>query len=526
MTEKTLLRVAGAAALAAALALTGCASGKTEPSGDGGETLVVAKIFDLKTADPARMYESTGQIVDKALYETLVEYEGSDVTETVPGLAVMDTSDDMRTFTFTLDEGRVFSSGNPVTADDVVFSLERVRGIQGTPSFLLDGVTVTKIDDITVELVTDDARPGLPAIIANPALGIVDSEVVKEHGGTTGTDDDAESWLNANSAGSGPYILEQLDLTSQVTMVLNPKYNGKREPAYSRILLQNTEGATQKINVEGGQAHLALDLSGTQAASLDSSKVEVTTSPSANSIFVFVNQNPEISPTSASPEFAQAVKYAIDYDDLVEFSGDGAQQATGVIPTVLLGAVPESDRPVHDVELAKEALRASEYDGAEIKLQYPSDISVNGVDLSQLAQRIQSQFEAVGINLVLAPAPFATEIEPYRNGEEQIGLWYSGPDYPDPSTYLNFVPGDYMGLRAGWSEGAANSVNEAALAAGSALGGSERELLFQDFGRAVNEQGPFVPILHPGNYLAHAPSVTNVNYNPIWTVDLATIGKK
>ncbi|HMH57928.1 MAG TPA: ABC transporter substrate-binding protein, partial [Galbitalea sp.] len=174
----------GSAAVALALVVTGCSSGKTTGNDSAAKTITIDKAFDLKTADPGRMYEPTGEMVDKALYETLLTFNGGDVSKVVPGLATLKESSDAKTFTLTLTGTHKFSDGTPITADDVVFSLDRVIGVKGNPSFLLDGVTVTKKNSTTVVLTTKTATPALPSILANPALGILNSKVVKAHGGT------------------------------------------------------------------------------------------------------------------------------------------------------------------------------------------------------------------------------------------------------------------------------------------------------------------------------------------------------
>jgi peptide/nickel transport system substrate-binding protein len=516
-----------AAFATAAVVLAGCSAG-SDSSGSGSgssdaSTLVIDKAFDLKTADPGRMYEPTGQLVDKALYETLLDFEGSDVADVVPGLATMEANDDSTEFTFTLEDGHTFSDGSPVEADDVVFSLQRVIGMKGNPSFLLAGVTVEKVDDSTVKLTTEEPTPGLPYILPNPALGILNSEVVQENGGTTDESDAAEEWLNANSAGSGPYVIDSLDLSTQVVLTASENYSGDA-PAYGRVVIRNVDGATQKINLQGGDSQVALDLSGDQVSDL--SDFSVTSDPSANVIFLLLNQNPKVSDITSNPDFVKAVKEAIDYDDLVEFSGAGTAQAVGVIPSMFLGALDSSEALTQDLDAAKADLKASGYNGESVTLNFPSDITLSGVEFTSLAQRIQSQLAEAGITVELAPAPVATELDTYRNGEETIGLWYWGPDYPDPSDYLVFTPGDVVGLRAGWADGADDTVSS--LADAARVGGSteERATQFTDLQKALNESGPFVPLLQPGNNIATADSVTDVAYNAVWTVDIADLGSK
>jgi peptide/nickel transport system substrate-binding protein len=516
---------AGAAVAALALAAAACSSGKVGGTASASKTLKIDKTFDLKTADPARMYEPTGEMVDKALYETLLTFKGGDISKVVTGLAKLDESSDAKTFTLTLDGTHKFSDGSTMTADDVVFSLNRVIGIKGNPSFLLDGVTVTKKDDKTVVLTTKSATPALPAILANPALGIVNSKVVKAHGGTTDANDKAEQYLNTHSAGSGPYVLDSLNLSSQVVLSANKNYDGDDKPSYGRVVIQNVKGATQKINVQGGAADVALDLSGIEAQNLGSS-IKVDSEPSANVMFLLLNQNPSVSQITSNPDFVKAVKEAVNYKDLVSLVGPGTSQAAGVVPSLMLGALDSSDALQQDTTAAKADLAKSGYSGQSIPLAFPNDLTLNGVDFPTIAQRLQSQLKAVGINVTLAGAPVATELDNYRNGKEVIGLWYWGPDYPDPNDYLAFTPGNLVGLRAGWTANANQSITQLANAAAAGGSDSDRESRFQDLQKALNESGPFVPLLQPGNNIAYKSSVTGVVYNAVWTIDIAALGSK
>lgn len=522
--HKKMRLAVGITAIALALSTAGCSSNSTNTGSTANSTITLNKVFDLKTADPGRMYEPTGQIVDKALYETLLNFKGGDVTKPIPGLATMKESKDAKTFTFTLQSGHKFSSGNPVTADDVVFSLERVIGMKGNPSFLLDGVKVSKQDDSTVVLTSEEANPALPYILPNPALGILEKAVVVKNGGTTDTNDKAEAYLNKHSAGSGPYTLTSLDLSSQVVMTANDKYTGTK-PAYSRVVLKNVPSATQKINVQGGDAQVALDLSGTQAAGL-SDPVKVSSTPSANVIFLLLNQDPKISKITSNPNFVKAVKTGINYPDLVKIAGTGTTQANGVVPSMFVGALDGSSKLTYDPAAAKAALAASGYKGEKVTLNFPSDISLNGVEFPTVAQRLQSQLKAIGITVDLAPAPVATELDKYRDGKETIGLWYWGPDFPDPSGYLVFGPGGTVGLRAGWQAGADPATSKLADEAAKVGTTQERATRFQNFQKKLNESGPFIPLLQPGNNFATAATVTGAEYNPVWTIDVAALGKK
>ena len=513
----------------ATLTLTGCTQ-PTDPASPGTTTqktdtaqIVIDTTFDISTIDPGREYEPTGQIVVKALYDTLLTFADNDTTTVIPDLANYTANDDLTEFIFTLVGNRVFSDGSAVTADDVVFSLNRLIGMKGNPSFLLDGVTVTKIDDTSIKLTTADSNPALPAILATPSAGIVNSAVVKAKGGTTDESDAAESFLNSTSAGSGPYVLETMDVASQVILVKNDKYNGPQKPTYDKVILRNVEPATQKMNVERGDAQVAMGLSGDQIEALNSS-VKVSSTPSATVVFLLLNANSAVNEFTAKPECVKAVKAALNYDSILELAGLGASQATGVVPTGFLGALPKSDAPKFDLDAAKTAATACGMAGQTITLSFPNDIDPAGTSLTTVAQRIQQQLATAGITVDLAPAPFATEIDAYRTGKEQIGLWYWNPDYMDPANYLAFGPGQTVGLRAGWTAQMNPAIADLVSKAYTTGDLAQRKSLFEEWGRSMNTESPFIPLIQPGSNVAHQPSVTNVYYNPTWLINVAGLG--
>ncbi|MFF7953284.1 ABC transporter substrate-binding protein [Streptomyces griseorubiginosus] len=509
----------------AALTLSACSGGSTSGSAGGGKTLVIDTSFNLKTADPGREFEPTGQIVDKALYQTLLTFKGGDVTKPVPELATYEQPEDGKTLTLKLKAGATFSDGSAVTADDVVFSLNRVIGLKGNPSFLLDGVTVTKTDATTITLTSKKANPALPFILPNPALGILNSKTVKANGGAATAADKAETYLNAHSAGSGPYTLTSFNTNTQVVLEKNPKYTGSAKATYDKIVIRNVQAPTQKLNVQRGDSQIALDLTGDQVQGLTGG-LTVLSGTSSDVVFLLLNQDKKISATTSNARFAEAVRKGVDYAGLLSLTGKGSVQAAGVIPSTFLGALPASQATSRDLAGAKAALAASGIKKPSVTLGYPSDLTVDGLSLQTIAERLQSQLKEVGITVNLAPAPTTTELDKYRNGKEEAGLWYWGPDYPDPSDYLVFLPGNLVGLRAGWKAGADPELTALGDKAATTIGDDTRKALYEQIQTKLNASGPFVPLFQPSHYTVTAASVTGVTYNPVWTLDVAAVGSK
>jgi peptide/nickel transport system substrate-binding protein len=523
-----------AAALAVGLAACGGSTGGSGATGGGGtsgpssasSSLVVETSFVLKTLDPARMFEPTGLMIDHTLYDTLLTYKGSDVTTPVPDLASSYTaSADAKTYTFTLRSGVTFANGDPVTAADVVFSLMRTKNVEGNPSFLMAGITATAPSANTVVLTSTTANTAIPAIVTNPALGIVDAKKVQAAGGADGADaaktDKAETALNTTSEGSGPYTLTSYSNTTQVVLTANPKYWGPK-PKYGKIVLRNVQASVQKLDVLKGESQIAVDLSPTQAQGL--SGVQIVNGASPNLFFLLSNDNPKISKITSNPKFQEALRYGINYPSLLQLAGKGSVQAAGIIPTMFLGSLPAGSGASYNLARAKAALAASGVGHPTLNLVYPSDIQVNGLSFGDMAARIQQELQQVGITVKLQGQSIQVALNSYRGGQEQLGLWYWGPDFPDPSDYLNFLPGALVGLRAGWAKGSDPALEAMGTKAAGTTDKATRQSLYQQIQRSMNTTSPFMPLIQPAQILVGANSVKNLQSNALWLVDLSELG--
>lgn len=522
------MKIRSAGVLVAALALAGslaaCGGGSTSSSNSqqAGGTLVIDNAFQLKTADPGRTFEPTGLMIHQAMYDTLLTFKGSDVKKPVPDLAESYTpSADGKTYTFKLRTDAKFSDGSPVTSADVVFSLNRVKNLKGNPSFLMDGLTVAAPDANTVVITSDKPNAAVPFIVPNPALGILNSKVVKQNGGSdaVGADksDTAEAFLNSKSQGSGPYVLDSYSTTTQVVLTANEKYWGPK-PRYAKVVIRNVQANVQRLNVVKGESQIAVDLSPDQAKGLD--QLQVVSGASPNVFFLFTNNNPAISKTTSNPKFQEAVRYGIDYKGLVDLAGEGAVQTPGVVPSMFLGSLPSGDAVTRDVDRAKAAVAASGLSNPTVSLSYPSDVQVNGLNFGDLAARVQANLKEVGITVNLAPASVQAALDTYRGGKEEMGLWQWGPDYPDPSDYLNFLPGQLVGLRAGWAKGADPQLEALGQQAATTINDDQRAPLYVQIQQSMNKSGPIMPLIQSAQILVSGKSVKNLQSNAVWLVNI------
>jgi peptide/nickel transport system substrate-binding protein len=518
--------VAAGLALAAGVATFGAAAA----FGQATRTLVVDRSFEIRTSDPQRAFEPTASIVNRAVYDTLLTFRGGDVSQ--PRLLLArgyKASNGGRTYTFDLRRDVRFADGTSLTAADVVFSFRRLINLKGNPAFLLSGVTVSQGGRYTVILRSQTPKTSIPAIVANTSLGVVNSRLARQNGATAAanasTADRAERWFNSagsRGVGSGPYVLRQYSTTSQIVLERNPRFWGPR-PAFDRIVVRNMVAATQFINVQRGRYEVAIDLSAQQAAQLrNNSRVRVTTQPSTWVFWLFANNNPQISQATSNRRFQEAVRYALDYPSFVRLAGGGAIQARGIIPSMFLGALP---RPVvsRDLTRARNALAASGVANQTFNLEYPSDLTINGVAFATLAQRVQANLQEIGLNVSLAGAPTGTWLDKYRNGTMAFGLSLWGPDYPDPEDYLVFMPGQLVGTRAGWAAGSDPALEQLAERTRRTTSDRARAPLYQQLQRRLHQVGPYFPLIQPTQTFAATRDLANAVFNPLYSVNVREV---
>ena len=191
--------------------------------------------------------------------------------------------------------------------------------------------------------------------------------------------------------------------------------------------------------------------------------------------WLFANNDPAVSAVTSNKQWQNAVRFGLDYKSILGVAGPGAYQTPGIIPSMFAGALPAKEAVKQNVAKAKAALQASGQASQSITLEYPSDLTINGVPFATLAQKVQSNLQAIGINVQLSGSPTGTWLTSYRSGKMAFGLSLWGPDYPDPADYLTFAPGDLVGLRAGWAKGANAAIEKTAAAAAVATDPEEAD---------------------------------------------------
>jgi peptide/nickel transport system substrate-binding protein len=425
-------RVLGATT-AALLAVSAPAWAATPP-----DTLVLAwAIDDIITLDPAESFEiSAGEIMGNA-YDRLVRFEVEDPSKLYGDIAESWTvSDDGKTYTFKLRTGLKFASGNPITAEDVAWSLQRAVKLDKTPAFILTQFGLSKdnvetkvkaVDETTVTLETDKAYAPtfvLNCLTANVAA-IVDKKLLTEHetGGDMGY-----AWLKTNYAGSGPLKIRDWRANEILALERNDNHHSEKSKLARVIYRHVKESGTQRLLLEKGDVDVARNLEpGDLDAVSKNPDIAVTSTPKGTIYYVSLNQK---NPTLAKPEVREAFKWLVDYDAIgaTLIKGIGEVHQT-FLPKGLLGASDEKPYKF-DVAKAKALLeKAGLKDGFSITMDVRNTQPVTGI-----AENMQQTLAKAGIKLEIIPGDGKQTLTKYRarNHDLYIGQW--GADYWDPHT--------------------------------------------------------------------------------------------
>ena len=402
------------------------------------DTLVLAFAFDdIITMDPAEAFEiSTGEVMGNA-YDRLIRFDVKDPSKLYGDVAKSWTvSADGKTFTFEIKPGLKFASGNPLTAEDVAYSLQRSVLLDKTPAFILTqfGLNKSNVREVvkatgplTLTLETDKAYATtfvLNCLTANVA-SVVDKKLLlsKEQGGDMGY-----AWLKTNYAGSGPLKIREWRANEILTLERNDQYHGDKSKLVRVIYRHVKEAATQRLLLEKGDIDIARNLSPQDLTALASNADIKTTSTPKGTLFYF-SMNMK-NPNLAKPEVREAIKYLVDYAAI----GDTLMNNIGVVhqnflPVGLLGASSVNPYKL-DVAKAKGLLaKAGLPNGFKLTMDVRTVQPVQGI-----AEAVQQTAKRAGIDIEILPGDGKQTLTKYRarTHDMYIGQW--GADYWDPHT--------------------------------------------------------------------------------------------
>ncbi|MEM6428706.1 MAG: ABC transporter substrate-binding protein [Deinococcota bacterium] len=497
------------------------------------KVLVVGHAEITEAYDPAHAFNPTSGMVNRVAYNTLVTFPDGDASSIESLLASSwSISEDGLTYTFNLREDVTFANGDPVEAEDVVFSFNRLKNIKAQPSFLTDPIASLEVVDAkTVNITVTEPRPSFLSELANTAFSVTNAEVVQANGGTDAADaaetDGALEFLDQTSAGSGPYLLESWTPQEETVLVRNPNYWGE-PPYFDRIIIVNIpEAATQKVALESGNIDLATDLSPDQVVDLEGDDdISIFLGPGRWTHFLLMNRDPDIGGPVADPQVAQAIRLALDYQGFRDLWAGSVTPGSNMW-IGLAGAYGQDQSVERDLARAQELMAAAGYaDGFDISLSYP-DMTWNGVSLSTNAQKIQADLAEIGISVSLNPGEVQVSLEEYRNGQQGFGYWFWGPDKLDPVDFLEFLPGGKVATdRTKWSPEMTSPeiltlIEQAKVESDDAA----RMELFSQLQDYAQASGAFAPFSVPAVQTAFRADIEGYVWHPQWGLDLALLSR-
>ncbi|MBY0010320.1 ABC transporter substrate-binding protein [Paenibacillus typhae] len=437
--------------VAFSIMLAGCASSanptnpaSTAATGNTGtaaaavkSNLTVAYSEGGTTLDPAEANDLTSDTLVLAAYDQLVTYgikteDGANIANTEdiqPMLAESwEVSDDNTVYTFKLKQGVTFQSGNPVNAEAVAYSFERVAN-SSSGSFLYGMAAIKSVkvvDDSTVEITLTNANHNFLQIIAMYTFSIVDQKTVEAQGA---------DYLKTNAAGSGPFTLEKWDPATEAVFTANESY-WQGAPSLSKVTMKFTKEASNRVLLlDKGDVDMAIEIPPKDVASLQSN-TDLTVASNASNRILFFAMNNNVKPFD-NVKVRQAINYAIPYDELLSGVMYGqAKQMKSAVASNTPGFTDAGFVYEHNLDKAKELLAEAGYaDGFTFDFTLGSGFD----DWEDDAVLIQAELAKIGVTMninKLARAQFL-EQQKTNNLTSYISKWTSFVN--DPGYHLGFL---------------------------------------------------------------------------------------
>ena len=441
---------------------------------------------------------SSFQIIDGTIYEGLTALDGD--LNVVPGLASKwEISEDKKTYTFTLQDGVKFHSGEVMTSKDVAASLKRVMNKDtGSPLAsrlaAVDGVETP--DDKTVVLKL--SAPSAPLLSSLTSIAIVPAKY----------ESDTQTLQQAPD-GTGPFKFASWQPDVAIKLEANPDYWKKGEPKLDGVTFNIVpEAATRQVGLTSGQYQMLPNIDGVTAQQFQGQagiKLQDTLELAYSLIGMNVSR-----PIFDNAKVREAVNYAVNRNDIVTAALFGAGVPGGPLSPALTNyALPLSEFACFtpDVEKAKALM-------SEAGVTTPVDVTLLVLprDATKgIAQVVQQQLAAIGINAKLDIPEIGQFVQKWKNSDFDMFISLnSGTIEPDDYFYRTF--------RTGGSTNVFKYSNEkldALLDAGREETNVEgRKKIYGDVQRELACQGPVTFLTYGQIYTAMGEKVDGYKISP------------
>lgn len=369
------------------------------------EVLTIGVRSEASSLDPHWTQLSADLQVQEHIFEHLIDLDSA--SQPAPGLAVSWAPIDDVTWEFKLREGVKWHDGEDFTADDVIFSFDRLKaGIDGAPAaptFTLDkgGKTWTKVDDLTVRIITDGPYPTVAEDLA--MVPIVAQHVAE--GKTASVD------FNSGTAavGTGPFMFEEFSSGNRVTVTKNPSWWGG-DPGWDQVVFRPVgEDSARLAALLNGDVDIIdypptvdlpqLETNPDFTISTVASDRLIYLMPSYRSTEAYVldNAGQVMMPNPLRDwRVRKALSLAINREAIRERIMGGASEPTrNIVPPGFFGYVEELTADSFDPEAAKALLSEAGYgDGFQLTIHGPNDRYVND---ARIVEAVAQMWTRIGI---------------------------------------------------------------------------------------------------------------------------------
>ncbi len=382
-------------------------------------TLKWAAQNDILTFDPHSQNHATTNAMVQHVYEGLTRYTKDFDIE--PALATSWKMLSPTQVRFELRKGVKFQDGSPFTADDVLFSFERILQPQGTMQIYVSGVKeIKKIDDHTVDMML-----GAP----NPVLlrNIVDFRIMSKAWAMKNNSQNVqnykakeENFASRNANGTGPYLLKTWEPDKRILFSANASWWDKRPGNVTEVVYTPIKSdATRVSALLSGEVDLVTDLPTQDVARLkQAAGLKVLDGHEVRTIFIGMDQhNDELKYSNIKGKnpfkdvrVRKALNMAVDREAIKRVTMRGLSIPAGImVAPGVHGHTDQVDQVTKfDAEGAKKLLAEAGYpSGFEFTLDCPNNRYVND---EEICQALVSMWARVGLKVKLNAMPFATYI--------------------------------------------------------------------------------------------------------------------
>lgn len=457
-----------AAGSASAASTSAAASGA---GAAGRDTLHVAIMTDPEGLDPQKTSATSTYFVTMNVYEPLVMMDEN--WEIQPRLAESwQVADDCQSVTFHLKKGVKFHNGREMTAEDVKYSIERLKEDDSPKKKYYANITGAEIkDDYTITFTTDKPDAVLLTSFAYPWSVIVPEECADT--------------LKTNPVGTGAYRFESWVPQQEVKLTRNDDYYDTPASIENVDYQVVPDTTTAMVGILNGDVDL-VDVTGSPTTPIENNPAVSIYEKSVNSVTVLgMNLDNEY---LANEQVRQAMASAIDKDEIIQAVNEGHGDKVGsYLPSSAAEYIDTNDVLPYDVDHAKELLAAAGYpDGFTIGLTLPKSYPM----YTSIGQIIADQLERVGIHCEIEMVEWADWMQNVytdKNYDMTVMANSGRLSAYDFIARFHSQSGDYISDKTGEADEILDKLKDE-------LDADTRTQLIQDFQRLVAEKVPVVSL--------------------------------